>query len=103
MPARAKDRRHRRGAARANDTGARRKPRWCATEAVELLPIDGEAALFKRHAITEHRDAVHPAPPLRCADAFGRTRVRGAAQIVAREILASNNLRAQNCLKHPMG
>jgi maleylacetoacetate isomerase len=46
--------------------------------------VDGEGpALFESLAIIEYLDETHPRPPLLPADAKGRARVRGLAQIVA--------------------
>ena len=47
-----------------------------------LVLDDGEPPLFQSMAILEYLDETHPAPPLLPADARGRARVRGLAQIV---------------------
>ena len=47
------------------------------------LDVGQGRALFQSLAILEYLDETHPTPPLLPADALGRARVRGLAQIVA--------------------
>jgi maleylacetoacetate isomerase/maleylpyruvate isomerase len=66
--------------------GAQRDPAYRAVNPMMALPalVDGDApALFESLAIIEYLDETHPAPPLLPADARGRARVRGLAQIVS--------------------
>ena len=49
---------------------------------VPALVIDGAPPLFQSIAILEYLEETHPKPPLLPADARGRARVRGLAQIV---------------------
>jgi maleylacetoacetate isomerase len=48
---------------------------------IPALVIDGGAPLFQSMAILEYLDETHPQPALLPADARGRARVRGLAQI----------------------
>ncbi len=66
--------------------GAQRDPAYRAVNPMMALPalVDGDPpALFESLAIIEYLDETHPEPPLLPADARGRARVRGLAQIVA--------------------
>ncbi|HEX2726392.1 MAG TPA: glutathione S-transferase N-terminal domain-containing protein, partial [Beijerinckiaceae bacterium] len=66
--------------------GQQRAPDYRAVNPQMVLPalIDGDGpALFQSLAILEYLDERHPQPPLLPADARGRARVRGLAQIVA--------------------
>jgi maleylacetoacetate isomerase/maleylpyruvate isomerase len=66
--------------------GSQRDPAYRAVNPMMALPalVDGDApALFESLAIIEYLDETHPAPPLLPADARGRARARGLAQIVA--------------------
>jgi maleylacetoacetate isomerase len=63
-----------------------RSPAYQAVNPQMVLPavIDGSGpALFQSLAILEYLDERYPQPPLLPADARGRARVRGLAQIVA--------------------
>jgi maleylacetoacetate isomerase len=53
--------------------------------ALPSLITDDGTTLFQSLAILEYLDETHPAPPLLPADANGRARVRGLAQMVACE------------------
>lgn len=66
---------------------------------VPALVTDDGAALTQSLAIVEYLDETHPQPPLLPADALGRARVRGLAQLVACDIHPVNNLRILNYLK----
>jgi maleylacetoacetate isomerase len=66
--------------------GQQREAAYRAVNPMMAIPalIDGEGpALFESLAIIEYLDELHPQPPLLPADARGRARVRGLAQIVA--------------------
>jgi maleylacetoacetate isomerase/maleylpyruvate isomerase len=66
--------------------GAQRDAAYRAVNPMMALPAlaDGDApVLFESLAIIEYLDETHPAPPLLPADARGRARARGLAQIVA--------------------
>ena len=66
--------------------GQQRAPDYRAVNPQMVLPalIDGDGpALFQSLAILEYLDERHPQPPLLPADARGRARVRGLAEIVA--------------------
>jgi maleylacetoacetate isomerase len=66
--------------------GQQRSPDYVAVNPQMVLPalFDGDgSALFQSLAILEYLDEIHPEPPLLPADARGRARVRGLAQIVA--------------------
>ena len=67
-------------------TGEQRAASFRAVNPMMAIPAlyDGEGpALFESLAIIEYLDETHPQPPLLPADARGRARVRGLAQIVA--------------------
>ncbi len=65
--------------------GHQMRPEFAAVNpqmAVPALDIgDGSPALFQSMAILEYLDETYPTPPLLPADARGRARVRGLAQI----------------------
>jgi maleylacetoacetate isomerase len=66
--------------------GEQREAAFRATNPMMAIPalVDGDGpALFESLAIIEYLDETHPSPPLLPADARGRARVRGLAQIVA--------------------
>jgi maleylacetoacetate isomerase len=66
--------------------GQQRSPEYVATNPQMVVPalIDGDGPpLFQSLAILEYLDERFPDPPLLPADARGRARVRGLAQIVA--------------------
>jgi maleylacetoacetate isomerase len=66
--------------------GEQRSSNYHAVNPQMVLPalVDGDGpALFQSLAILEYLDERHPEPPLLPADARGRARVRGLAQIVA--------------------
>jgi maleylacetoacetate isomerase len=66
--------------------GAQRDAVYRAVNPMMALPAlaDGDGpALFESLAIIEYLDETHPEPPLLPADARGRARARGLAQIVA--------------------
>jgi maleylacetoacetate isomerase len=70
------------------DTDAQRVDDYRSINPQMVLPalVDGDGpALFQSLAILEYLDEVHPEPPLLPADAKGRARVRGIAQMVACE------------------
>src|SRR5262249_20710069 len=70
------------------DTDAQRLDNYRSVNPHMVLPalVDGGGpALFQSIAILEYLDEVHPVPPLLPADARGRARVRGLAQMVACE------------------
>jgi maleylacetoacetate isomerase len=70
------------------DADAQRANDYRSINPQMVLPalVDGDGpALFQSLAIVEYLDEVHPAPPLLPADARGRARVRGLAQMVACE------------------
>ena len=73
--------------------GAQREAAYRAVNPMMALPalIDGEGPiLFESLAIIEYLDETHPNPPLLPRDARGRARVRGLAQIVAREFTSAD-------------
>jgi maleylacetoacetate isomerase len=66
--------------------GQQRSADYVATNPQMVVPAlveDGAAPLFQSLAILEYLDERYPEPPLLPADARGRARVRGLAQIVA--------------------
>jgi len=66
--------------------GQQREAAYRAVNPMMAIPalIDGDGpAMFESLAIIEYLDEIHPDPPLLPADARGRARVRGLAQIVA--------------------
>ncbi|MGB7180278.1 MAG: glutathione S-transferase N-terminal domain-containing protein, partial [Xanthobacteraceae bacterium] len=66
--------------------GAQREAAYRKVNPMMALPalIDGDGpVLFESLAIIEYLDETHPNPPLLPADARGRARVRGLAEIVA--------------------
>ena len=66
--------------------GEQRRPDYVPVNPQMVVPamVDGEGPpLFQSLAILEYLDEQHPDPPLLPADARGRARVRGLAQIVA--------------------
>jgi maleylacetoacetate isomerase len=83
--------------------GARREAAYRAVNPMMGLPalIDGEGPiLFESLAIIECLDETHPNPPLLPGDARGRARVRGLAQIVARDSHPLIVPRVREYLKH---
>ena len=70
-------------------TGEHQGARFKAINPQGVLPAldDGHGAvLFQSMAIIEYLDETHPTPPLLPADAPGRARVRGLAQIHAADV-----------------
>lgn len=67
--------------------GAQFEPGYLAVNPQAVVPAlkpgDGEPPLFQSLAILEWLEETHPTPPLLPADARGRARVRGLAQIMA--------------------
>jgi maleylacetoacetate isomerase len=66
--------------------GQQRSADYVATNPQMVVPAlveDGAAPLFQSLAILEYLDERYPEPPLLPADARGRARVRGLAQIIA--------------------
>ncbi len=67
--------------------GVQHTPEYRSVNPQAVLPAldlgDGQPALFQSMAILEYLEETHPQPPLLPADARGRARVRGLAQIVA--------------------
>jgi maleylacetoacetate isomerase len=66
--------------------GQQRSADYAATNPQMVVPAlveDGAAPLFQSLAILEYLDERYPEPPLLPADARGRARVRGLAQIIA--------------------
>jgi maleylacetoacetate isomerase len=69
--------------------GQQRSPNYAATNPQMVVPAlveDGQPPLVQSLAILEYLDERHPEPPLLPADARGRARVRGLAQIVAADV-----------------
>src|SRR3954469_25436361 len=76
--------------------GEHKSPPYAAVSATGLVPAlvtDDGQVLEQSMAIIEYLDELHPQPSLLPADALGRARVRGLAQLVACEIHPLNNLR----------
>ena len=64
--------------------------------------IDGDDVLIQSMAIIEYLDETHPEPPFLPADAVGRARVRGLANIIACDIHPLNNSGVLEYLKNQM-
>lgn len=62
----------------------------------------GEDVLVQSMAIVEYLDETHPEPPFLPADALGRARVRGLANIIACDIHPLNNSGVLEYLKNQM-
>jgi len=65
--------------------------------------VDGDAVLVQSLAIIEYLDETHPRPPLLPADALGRARVRGIANLIACDIHPLNNLAVLQYLTGTLG
>ena len=77
------------------DGGEQHAPDYARLNPQELVPalVDGGKVMTQSMAIVEYLDETHPHPPLLPADAAGRARVRGLAQIVGCDIHPIGNLR----------
>ncbi|HTK35235.1 MAG TPA: maleylacetoacetate isomerase [Caulobacteraceae bacterium] len=78
-----------------------RAPEYLALNPQGLVPaleVDG-VVLTQSLAILEYLEETHPEPPLLPADALGRARVRGLAQLVACDIHPIDNLRVLRYLR----
>jgi maleylpyruvate isomerase len=64
--------------------------------------IDGDDVLIQSMAIIEYLDETHPEPPFLPADAIGRARVRGLANIIACDIHPLNNSGVLDYMKNEM-
>jgi len=62
----------------------------------------GEDVLVQSMAIVEYLDETHPEPPFLPADALGRARVRGLANIIACDIHPLNNSGVLDYMKNEM-
>lgn len=69
---------------------------------VPSLAVGGDI-LFQSMAIMEYLDETHPEPPFLPADAVGRARVRGLANIIACDIHPLNNLAVLRYLAKELG
>ena len=85
--------------------GEQRAPDYLALNPQGLLPtLETDTGSFTQSlAIVEYLDETVPEPPLLPADAAGRARVRGLAQIVACDIHPIDNLRVLNYLRKELG
>lgn len=86
--------------------GEHRGVRFKAINPQGVLPAldDGNGAvLFQSLAIIEYLDEIHPTPPLLPADAAGRARVRGLAQIHAADVHPLLVPRVRNHLQKDAG
>jgi maleylacetoacetate isomerase len=86
--------------------GEHRKPEYAKVNPQGLLPtleLDDGIRVNQSLAIIEYLEDKHPRPPLLPADAVGKARVRGLAQLVACEIHPLNNLRVLQHLKRSLG
>ena len=85
--------------------GEQRAPDYLALNPQGLLPtLETDTGSFTQSlAIVEYLDETVPEPPLLPADAVGRARVRGLAQIVACDIHPIDNLRVLNYLRKELG
>ena len=77
---------------------------YVRTNPLSLIPAleDAGQVLFQSLAIIEYLDEIVPTPALLPADAAGRARVRGLAQIIACDIHPLNNLRVLQYLRDPL-
>lgn len=77
------------------DGGQQHAPEYAALNPQQLVPAlrHGDKVLTQSLAILDYLEDVQPQPPLLPADALGRARVRGLAQLVACDIHPLNNLR----------
>ncbi len=87
------------------DGGEQRRPEYLRLNPQGLVPalaIDGQL-LVQSLAIIEYLEETRPQPALLPADAAGRARVRGLAQLVAADLHPLNNLRVLQYLGAEMG
>ncbi len=77
------------------DGGQQHAPDYAALNPQQLVPAlcHGDKVMTQSLAILDYLEDVQPQPPLLPADALGRARVRGLAQLVACDIHPLNNLR----------
>lgn len=86
--------------------GSHRDPGFLAINPQGVLPVldDGRGhRLFQSMAILEYLEETHPSPPLLPADAAGRARVRGLAQIHAADVHPLLVPRVRNHLQKEAG
>ena len=85
--------------------GAQYQPEYSAINPQNLVPVldEGNQLLYQSLAIIQYLDEVYPQPPLLPPDAFGRSRVRSLALLVACEIHPLNNPRVLNYLTGKLG
>ena len=84
--------------------GEQRDPDYLSLNPQGLVPtlLANAAAISQSLAIIEYLDEIVPTPALLPADALGRARVRGLAQIIACDIHPLNNLRVLQYLRDPL-
>lgn len=86
--------------------GEQHTPAFKAINPQGVLPalVDGDGpVLFQSMAILEYLDETHPTPPLLPADAIGRARVRGLAQIHASDVHPLLAIRVRQYLQKEAG
>jgi len=86
--------------------GEQHTPAFKAINPQGVLPalVDGDGpVLFQSMAILEYLDETHPTPPLLPADAIGRSRVRGLAQIHASDVHPLLAIRVRQYLQKEAG
>ena len=84
--------------------GEQRAPDYLSLNPQGLVPtlLANGQAVSQSLAIIEYLDEIVPHPALLPADAAGRARVRGLAQIIACDIHPLNNLRVLQYLRDPL-
>jgi maleylacetoacetate isomerase len=84
--------------------GEQRDPNYLSLNPQGLVPtlLANAEAISQSLAIIEYLDEIVPTPALLPADAPGRARVRGLAQIIACDIHPVNNLRVLQYLRDPL-